>query len=265
MWLLHTFKLKLLALMAVLAILAGCKEALYSELTEADANEMVALLVLSGVPASREKAPSGTFTVMVEEADLPVAVTVLKNAGLPREQFASLGDIFGDVGVVGTPFEERIRYAFATNQELSRTITEIKGIENTRVHVVIPPEVRFGQSEQIARASIAVFHDSSFAPSEYSSRIKALAAYAVPGLEIENISLTFFPTTGFVVETSGLTVPAVSGAAMANTQNDGALRGASWEAYIFGLIIFMILILFVRLTILGLRNMARPFGVGRRS
>ena len=212
-WILNT-RARFVAVFAVFLALAGCKEVLYSELSEADANEMVALLVLSGVPASRERDSTLTYAVKVEEADLPIAVTVLKNAGLPRERFANLGEVFGDSGVVGTPFEERVRFAYATNEELSHTITQIKGIERTRVHVVIPPEGRFGKTEEPARASVAIFHDKSFDPANYSGRIKTMVAYAVPGLQVESVSVSFFLTPGFVVQSSGESQ--LPGAAMAS-------------------------------------------------
>jgi len=131
MRLLSALKPKLLMLMTALVMLGGCKEVLYSQLNEADANEMMALLVLSGIPASREKDATQGYSLMVDEADLAVAVTVLKNSGLPREQFTTMGEVFGDVGVVGTPFEERVRFTYATNQELWQTISQIKASKHS--------------------------------------------------------------------------------------------------------------------------------------
>ena len=74
-------RLRLMAVLAALTVLAACQEAVYSDLTEADANEMVALLALSGVPATRERVGTGGFSVMIEEADIPVAVTMLRKRG----------------------------------------------------------------------------------------------------------------------------------------------------------------------------------------
>ncbi|MEM6941348.1 MAG: type III secretion inner membrane ring lipoprotein SctJ [Pseudomonadota bacterium] len=225
---LETARARVIAMLAAVAVLAGCQEVLYSNLSENDANEMVALLVLSGVPASREVGKDQSYSVAVDKDDIAIAVTVLKNAGLPRETFASLGEVFGDAGVVSTKFEERIRFAFATNEELSRTITAIKGVDSARVHVVIPPEGRFGASNDPARASIAIFHDRNFEPAQYSSRIKALVAYAVPKLEVENISTNFFPSVGFVVEP--VTEPNAPGSVIAASATGlQEARPASWQ------------------------------------
>ncbi|MEM8978514.1 MAG: type III secretion inner membrane ring lipoprotein SctJ [Pseudomonadota bacterium] len=235
-----------LALMCALLMLAGCQEVLYSELSEEDANEMVALLVLSGIPAKRERDSATTYAVSVEEADLAVAVTVLKNSGLPREKFTSLGEVFGDSGVVGTPFEERARFAFATNEELANTISQIKGIERARVHVVVPAEDRFGKPERPARASVAIFHDTSFDPSSYSGRIKTLVAFAVPGLEVEQVAMSYFLTPGFVVQP--LREQPAPGAAMA----DGSIGLSSLASQIGRLPLLEIGVFFVVLILLRL-------------
>lgn len=260
-------KRRTLMLFASVILLSGCQEVLYSELTEADANEMVALLVLSGIPADREKDKDKMYSVLVDGDDIALAVTVLKNSGLPREKFASLGEIFGDPGVVGTPFEERVRFAYATNEELSHTITQIKGIETARVHVVIPPEERFGKSSEPARASVAIFHDRSFAPSEYSGRIKTMVAFAVPGLEIENVSTSFFLTPGFVVQPS-IELPQNQGSIVAAASADGMVDAAPLSAYksrvmnlpwldIGALLVAVIL---VRLLVLGWRRLRLSWG-----
>lgn len=244
---------KAVMMFAVLALVAGCKDVLYSELTEADANEMVALLVLSGVPASREKDAAGTYAVMVEETDIALAVTVLRNSGLPREKFDTLGDVFGDTGVVGTPFEERIRFAYATNQELANTITQIKGVDSARVHVVIPAEERFRTVTEPARASIAVFHDRTFEPSEYMSRIKTLVAFAVPGLELEDISLTFFLSPGFVVEPSLPAANPDGGTAVAGASTATPYGLGSWGIPLFGLAFILVAVILVRALTLSVR------------
>lgn len=199
MWLFRMFKKPVILFLGLFLLLSGCKEVLYSQLNEAEANEMVALLVLSGIPASREKENGRTYAITVKPQDLAVAVTALKNAGLPREKFSNFGEVFGDSGVVGTPFEERVRFAYATSEELAHTISQIKGVERARVHVVIPPQDRFGKSTERARAAVAVFHDQSFDPSQNASRIKTVVAFAVPKLDIDDVAISFFVTPGFVV------------------------------------------------------------------
>ena len=260
MQVMKTIRLRALAMLTGLLLLAGCQEVLYSDLTEADANEMLALLQLSGIDADRKREPDDSYTLLVAEGDLAYAVTVLRNSGLPREKFSSLGEVFSDTGVVGTPFEERIRFAHATNEELSHTISQIKGVDRARVHVVIPPEERFGRVTEPARASVAVFHDASFQPTAFSGRIRTLVAFAVPGLEVENVSVSFFPTPGFVVQPTGPQAP--PGAVEASPVSQvvpwsGSLKGG---LPLVGLGMLLVAVLAVRATMLGVRRARR----GRR-
>lgn len=261
MFFLRSVKTKMLLLVTVLTMLGACKEVLYSDLTEGDANEMMALLVLSGIDASREKAATGAYSLLVDDSELAVAVTVLRNSGLPRERFQSMGDVFGDVGVVGTPFEERVRFAYATNQELSQTISQIKGIDSARVHVVIPPRERFGGTTTPARASIVIFHDRSFDPAQYTSRVKALVAFAVPDLAVEDISANFFLSPGFVVEQRPAIAP--QGTASASDGSTQFLGNNGWMIGSIGL--FLILLLLVRVALLGLRKLGAPTKVRRNA
>ena len=253
-------RLRLMAVLAALTVLAACQEAVYSDLTEADANEMVALLALSGVPATRERVGTGGFSVMIEEADIPVAVTMLRNAGLPRERFDTLGDVFGDVGIVGTPFEERVRFAHATNQELAATITQIKGVERARVHVVIPAEGRFGTDPEPARAAIAVFHDTTFEPADYSARIKALVSFSVPRLEIEDIAISYFLVGGFVVRSVEAPPPILSASA---SEAEGPVAfltsaGSVYGVPVSGIAMALAAVVLMRLLQLIWRGLRRP-------
>ena len=57
---------RLVALVIPALLLVACQEDLYTKLTEQEANEMVALLVRNGIPASRAAAKDGTSIVKVE-------------------------------------------------------------------------------------------------------------------------------------------------------------------------------------------------------
>src|SRR6202789_4016544 len=131
----------ILALLAV-AALCSCRSELYERLDERDANEMLAMLYAAGIRAGKSTADEKTWSVEVDERDLPTALRILAAHGLPREQFANVGDVFKKEGLVSTPSEERIRYIYAVSQELSNTLSQIDGVIVARVHPVIPAQDR---------------------------------------------------------------------------------------------------------------------------
>ena len=175
---------------------SGCKEILYSDLDEIQANEMVAILATVGVSSSREVDKDGIYALLVDEQNIATAITILKKEGYPRERFESLGDIFSAEGIIGTPFEQQARFIHALNQELSYTMTSISGVRNARVFVTVPSQSRYDRSPPRATASVTLHHDPSFAPSNNIAKIKQIVSFSVPNLAYDDVAVALFPARG---------------------------------------------------------------------
>ncbi|WP_246799198.1 hypothetical protein [Rhizobium leguminosarum] len=119
-------------------VLSGCQEDLYTNLAEREANSMVATLQRSGIPASRLLQQDGRMKVVVDHDRFAEAVTVLDDAGLPNQAFASIGEVFKREGLVASPTQDRAGMLYALSEELSRTISEIDGVLSARIHIVLP-------------------------------------------------------------------------------------------------------------------------------
>ena len=181
-----------LALIAV-AGLCSCKSEVYERLDERDANEMLATLYSAGIQASKITADEKTWSVTVQEQDLPTALRVVAAHGLPREQFANVGDLFKKEGLVSTPSEERIRYIYAVSQELSNTLSQIDGVIVARVHPVIPANDPLASQIRPASASVFIKYRRDADLEALAPPIKNLIMRSIEGLQYENISLTFVP------------------------------------------------------------------------
>src|SRR5207253_392127 len=66
------------------------------------------------------------------------SIAILKEAGLPKQEFQTMGQVFKKDGLVSSPMQERAQMIFALSQELSRTVSEIDGVLSARVHLVLP-------------------------------------------------------------------------------------------------------------------------------
>jgi type III secretion protein J len=182
----------ILALFAV-AGLCSCKSEVYERLDERDANEMLATLYSAGIQASKITADEKTWSVTVQSQDLPTALRVVAAHGLPREQFANVGDLFKKEGLVSTPSEERIRYIYAVSQELSNTLSQIDGVIVARVHPVIPANDPLATQIRPASASVFIKYRRDADLEALAPPIKNLIMRSIEGLQYENISLTFVP------------------------------------------------------------------------
>jgi type III secretion protein J len=182
-------------LFAVVFFVSGCKEVLYSDLSEREANEMVAVLDTGGISAGRERSKDGIYNITVDEALVASAVKLLQAAGFPKHKFQSLGDVFAGDELVGSPFNERARFMHALNEELSRTIGEIVGVRSARVQVMVPSQDKYDPAPKIATASVAVMYDERRDLSPVVPVIKTLVAHSVPNLSYDDVAVALFPVT----------------------------------------------------------------------
>lgn len=171
---------------------SGCQEILYSDLAESDANEMVAVLSAAGVEASRSRDKDGVYSISVEKSSIAAAVVVLREVGLPRQRFDSIGDIFPANGIVGTPFEQHARFTHALNQELSRNITELDKVSRARVSVNLPTPSRYERETPVASASVTLHYEEGFDTAAALPKIKQIVSHSAPNLPYENVAVSLF-------------------------------------------------------------------------
>ena len=89
-----------------------------------------------------------------------------------------------------TEFEQNVNRLRAIQGELSRTITAINGIINSRVHIVIPEKSLFKEDEQEPTASVYIKTYRNSALSERQIRgITHMVSRAVPGLRAEKVTI----------------------------------------------------------------------------
>jgi type III secretion protein J len=171
----------------------GCKTDLYSKLTEHEANQIISVLARNNISASRVYAKDGTIVVRVDEASFSDAVAVLNEAGLPRQKFASMGDVFADTKLVSSPTEERARFIYALSQELTKTLGEIDGVLAARVHLVLPRNDPLKEDEKPSSASVFIKYDPDTAVNSLMPQIKTLVINSVEGLTYDRVSVVFVP------------------------------------------------------------------------
>jgi type III secretion protein J len=175
------------------ATLASCKSDLYTNLDQRHANEIVSTLRQHGIPAERAFGKGDRVSVSVEESRFAEAVAVLNDSGLPREEFATLGDVFKRDGLVSSPVQERAQMIFALSQELSRTVSEIDGVLSARVHLVLPENDPLRQQLVPSSASIFIRYQASMPVSDLVPQIKLLVANGVAGLSYDKVSVILVP------------------------------------------------------------------------
>lgn len=191
-------RLRMVAAVALVGVmLVACKDDLYSGLSQRDANEMMAVLAGVGIPASREVSENGTYVLRVEKDQFPAAIKSLSEHGYPRDKFRTVGELFPGTSMIVSPFEQRTRYIFGLNQELSQTISEFEGVVNARVHVALPDrDASLVATPVKPSASVVIHFRPEVHPEQLSAHVRSVIATAVPGLDSRNVSVAMVPAKG---------------------------------------------------------------------
>lgn len=184
------------ALLVVCLFVAGCTNApLYSEVDEQQANEMMGALIGSGISA--KKAPSASkqgWEIRVASGDIPYAMQVLRSRGLPHAQYQSLGEVFKKEGFASSATEEKARYIYGLSQELSRTISQVDGVVEARVHIALPERDPLGGTPPDSSASVVIFERPDANLRDRETDFKVMVKDAVEGLtDINKVTVKFFP------------------------------------------------------------------------
>lgn len=181
----------LLRLMVIGACLlvAGCKMDLYTQLSEREANEMLAILVTNGISAQKEYVGDEGVTLRVEESHLARAIDILSENGFPRQQRDSIGQVFEKSGIMSSPFEEHVRYIYALGEEVSKTLSEIDGVLTARVHIVLPEDPSLGEEVKPSSAAVFIKHRRGVDLDFLSPQIRRLVSNSIEGVEYENVTM----------------------------------------------------------------------------
>jgi type III secretion protein J len=186
---------KSLILFAPFLLLGACNsQNLYSNLSEAQANDMVAVLLDAGIDASKAPGEKEQWQVSVSQNQFARAVEVLKSNGFPRKEYDTLGSVFKKEGFASSPLEERARLNYGMSQELSNSIRNIDGVIEARVHLTMPEPDPLSKEVKPASASVFVKYRPGFNLQSETGAIKSLVTNAVEGLTYDRVSVIMTPS-----------------------------------------------------------------------
>lgn len=202
-----------LALAAAL-LLAACQQDLYSNLSEVEANQMLAVLIANGVQAEKVARGKEGFSVAVDTGAMVRAIALLNDAGFPRNSRESIGKVFQKTGIMSSPFEERVRYIYALGEEVGATLGQIDGVVSARVHIVLPEAPQMGQPVKPSSAAVFIRHQPGVDLDFFAPQIRRLVSSAIEGLDPTQVTVVMTearPTKTLAVNQGQATTEVVPG------------------------------------------------------
>ncbi|MBY4897871.1 type III secretion system inner membrane ring lipoprotein SctJ [Cupriavidus sp. AU9028] len=221
-----------LAALAAL-LLAGCKITLYSNVGEAEANQMLALLMLRDIPAEKVVEKGGVVTLRVEKGEFINAVEVLRQNGFPQNKRLGMGDLFPSNQLVTSPAQERAKMQLLKEQQLEAMIAAMDGVIEARVSIAQKVDDN-GKPTGAPSAAVFIKYSPQFNLGNQEVQIRSLVRDGIPDITSDQISVVMqaadyryraaaqeVPAAGWTrwiqerpAEAAGLSAAAVVGLAM---------------------------------------------------
>lgn len=153
---------------------------------EAEANRAVAALDRAGV-AARKTGASGQWTVSVGRDDVARSVALLSDEALPGRAAPGVAETYAGGGLLRGVAEEALRAEHARAGELARTLRELDGVVDARVHVAVPERDALSGDDDRARPRASVLLRTS-AEVDVTA-VQRLVAGGVDGLRAEDVAV----------------------------------------------------------------------------
>lgn len=195
------FRHCIIALIAALALAACSGQELYRDVNEREANEMISVLMRAGIEATKIPGEKGMFTVEVAEGEFAEAVDILRQNGLPRDKFESLGTVFQKEGFTSSSLAERARLVYGLSEELSDTISRFDGVIEARVHLSMPETDALTGAANPSSASVFVKYREGMDLPAQTAAIKSLVTNSIEGLEYDRVSVAMTAAKPVLVPT----------------------------------------------------------------
>ncbi len=187
------FRLTILLILPILFLASCAKVPLYSNVDEAEANQMLSSLLRAEIPAEKIAGEEGAWTVQVVQEEFARAEKLLNELGFPNRKYQGIGESFQKSGLVSSPAEERIRFVHALSEELSKTLSQIDGVVSARVHIVLPGNDPYAKQKKAASAAVFLKHHPLASLDESIISVKELVMNSVEGLDLEKVSVVLIP------------------------------------------------------------------------
>ncbi|MEO0317653.1 MAG: hypothetical protein RL404_1330 [Pseudomonadota bacterium] len=197
--------------LAMLVAACGSRVELLKDVSEAEANEALAVLLQAGIGAGKLPGKEGVVSLDVEQSQVARAITILNSEGLPHERYAKMGDVFRKEGLISSPLEERARYLWALSQELSATVSQIDGVIKARVHVVLPERSSGGDPPMPSSAAVFIKHKAGYNLDDAIPQVKRLVSNSIPGLSADKVTVVMLAASPKPPESAGGPVPSMLG------------------------------------------------------
>ena len=197
----------IIALFVIFSMAACGGIALYQNLAEEDANEIMVLLSENGIKATKKKEVRQNevfYSVIVTDKDLSRARGLLMQHNLPRRRELGLTGVYKEKGLIPTPDEQKARYILALKGEIINSLERIPGVVDADVVLNIPSKDEFSTAEEKMKQRPTASVIIKLKPSEAGettlaeAKLQEFVANSVEGMSPRDVTvvMSYLPVGG---------------------------------------------------------------------
>ncbi|CAO96959.1 type III secretion system inner membrane ring lipoprotein SctJ [Erwinia tasmaniensis] len=177
-------------------LLAACdNERLLENLTQDQANQVLAILQQHNISANKSGNLKAGYTIQVDEIENTAALSIISQYQLPWPADIQIGQAFPDGALVASPNAEQVRVLSLLEQRLGQSLRTIAQVVNARVHISYPP-LKNGMADKTLTNHVGVLisYKGDINQSLFIPQVKSLIKNSLDDIKYENISVVLFDT-----------------------------------------------------------------------
>lgn len=176
-------------------MLSSCHdEKLLSNLTQEQANQVMAILQQQNISAKKDGNLKAGYTVSVGESESTAALSIINQYQLPWAADVQIGQAFPESSLVASPKAEQARVLSLQEQRLEQSLRMIAQVVNARVHVSYPSfNNDTNGKKSTSHVGVLISYKGEINDNLFISQIKKLIKNSFDDVRYENISVVLFP------------------------------------------------------------------------
>ncbi|EAA4707830.1 EscJ/YscJ/HrcJ family type III secretion inner membrane ring protein [Salmonella enterica] len=184
---------RFLSLLILVTLLCGCKAELYDNLSQDEANQMVALLLSQHIDVDKTVNKNGLFSISIDKSDFISAVEILRLHGYPQKKYRNVEDVFPSDQLVTSPGQELSKIVYLKEQNIERMLSDMDGVISARVSIAQSMLTDDAPEEQMSSVSVFIKYSPETNLQNSVTQIKGLVHDSIPDLDYDKISIVLQP------------------------------------------------------------------------
>ncbi|WP_071750566.1 type III secretion system inner membrane ring lipoprotein SctJ [Burkholderia ubonensis] len=182
------------SLLPVLLLLGAChQQELLKDLSERQANDVVAVLQMHDLSVRKEDLGKSGYSVNVDQADFPAAADLLRQYNLPSQSAVDIAHSFPANALVASPLAEQARLLSAVEQRLEQNLSSLPNVVTAHVQISYPLTTSaFGKSDTPMHVAALLTYRNDVNEDLLVSEVKRFVKNSFTNIDYDDISVVLY-------------------------------------------------------------------------